>query len=72
MDTWSTVLVIKRNPTPGSPAYEELQRKRAAKESGISATDALGAIENQGSSSPDTTKPTQRVQPSRSNKKKKK
>ena len=64
--------VIKRNPTPGSPAYEELQRKRAAKESGISATDALGAIESQGSSSPDTTKPTQRVQPSRSNKKKKK
>jgi YidC/Oxa1 family membrane protein insertase len=23
--------VIKRNPTPGSPAYEELQKKRAAK-----------------------------------------
>ena len=24
--------VIKRNPTPGSPAYEELQKKRAAKD----------------------------------------
>jgi YidC/Oxa1 family membrane protein insertase len=23
--------VIKRNPTPGSPAYEELERKRVAK-----------------------------------------
>jgi YidC/Oxa1 family membrane protein insertase len=23
--------VIKRNPTPGSPAYEELQKKKAAK-----------------------------------------
>ncbi len=24
--------VIKRNPTPGSPAYEELMKKRAAKD----------------------------------------
>ncbi len=30
--TWGQqYYVIKRNPTPGSPAYEELQRKRAAK-----------------------------------------
>ena len=30
--TWGQQFyVIKRNPTPGSPAYEELQRKRAAK-----------------------------------------
>ena len=30
--TWGQQFyVIKRNPTPGSPAYEELQKKRAAK-----------------------------------------
>ena len=61
--------VIMRNPTPGSPAYEELQRKKAAKDSGISGTDALGAIE---SGSQEAPKPAQRVQPTRNNKKKKK
>lgn len=30
--------VIKRNPTPGSPAYEELQRKRGSAESTTNAT----------------------------------
>jgi YidC/Oxa1 family membrane protein insertase len=31
--TWGQQFyVIKRNPTPGSPAYEELQRKRAQKD----------------------------------------
>jgi YidC/Oxa1 family membrane protein insertase len=31
--TWGQqYYVIKRNPTPGSPAYEELVRKRAHKE----------------------------------------
>ena len=31
--TWGQQFyVIKRNPTPGSPAYEELQRKRAHKD----------------------------------------
>ena len=31
--TWGQQFyVIKRNPTPGSPAYEELQKKRAAKD----------------------------------------
>jgi YidC/Oxa1 family membrane protein insertase len=31
--TWGQqYYVIKRNPTPGSPAYEELQKKRAAKD----------------------------------------
>ena len=30
--------VIKRNPTPGSPAYEELQRKRGVADSANSAT----------------------------------
>jgi YidC/Oxa1 family membrane protein insertase len=30
--TWGQQFyVIKRNPTPGSPAYEELQKKRAHK-----------------------------------------
>jgi YidC/Oxa1 family membrane protein insertase len=30
--TWGQqYYVIKRNPTPGSPAYEELQRKRGTK-----------------------------------------
>ena len=30
--TWGQqYYVIKRNPTPGSPAYEELQKKKAAK-----------------------------------------
>jgi YidC/Oxa1 family membrane protein insertase len=30
--TWGQQFyVIKRNPTPGSPAYEELQRKRNKK-----------------------------------------
>jgi YidC/Oxa1 family membrane protein insertase len=30
--TWGQQFyVIKRNPTPGSPAYEELQKKKAAK-----------------------------------------
>jgi YidC/Oxa1 family membrane protein insertase len=33
--TWGQqYYVIKRNPTPGSPAYEELQRKRAHKAKG--------------------------------------
>jgi YidC/Oxa1 family membrane protein insertase len=31
--TWGQqYYVIKRNPTPGSPAYEELQKKKAAKD----------------------------------------
>jgi YidC/Oxa1 family membrane protein insertase len=37
--TWGQQFyVIKRNPTPGSPAYEELQRKRAKGE-GVESTD---------------------------------
>jgi YidC/Oxa1 family membrane protein insertase len=44
--TWGQQFyVIKRNPTPGSPAYEELQRKRAYKE---------GTIENPESGSTET------------------
>lgn len=34
--TWGQQFyVIKRNPTPGSPAYEELQKKRAHKDGGV-------------------------------------
>jgi YidC/Oxa1 family membrane protein insertase len=40
--TWGQQFyVIKRNPTPGSPAYEELQKKKAAK-------DKKGSIESTG------------------------
>ena len=59
--------VIKRNPTPGSPAYEELQAKRKAK-GNISATDALGAIESEIPAEPQ--KPAQRKQPKKGKKKK--
>ena len=66
--TWGQQFyVIKRNPTPGSPAYEELQKKRAAKAKadGASAVDGVeegegGAPEAQG----------QRKQPKRKKKKK--
>ena len=39
--TWGQQFyVIKRNPTPGSPAYEELQRKRAQKNGTAENTDS--------------------------------
>ena len=63
--TWGQQFyVIKRNPTPGSPAYEELEAKKA-KKSGIAPTEEIGggvAVEEPKS---------QRRQPKRSNKKKK-
>jgi len=66
--TWGQqYYVIKRNPTPGSPAYEELQRKRAAKAKadgkeaeGIDPTQSAEAPEVQG----------QRQQPKKKKKKK--
>ena len=66
--TWGQqYYVIKRNPTPGSPAYEELQRKRAAKAKadgneaeGIDSTEGVEAPEVQG----------QRQQPKKKKKKK--
>ncbi|CAN1530146.1 YidC Preprotein translocase subunit YidC [Candidatus Nanopelagicaceae bacterium] len=66
--TWGQqYYVIKRNPTPGSPAYEELQRKRAAKAKadgneaeGIDSTEGAEAPEVQG----------QRQQPKKKKKKK--
>jgi YidC/Oxa1 family membrane protein insertase len=61
--TWGQqYYVIKRNPTPGSPAYEELQRKKAAK----------GLIElpaEESKSAEPQTNPGQRKQPKKSKKK---
>ena len=61
--TWGQQFyVIKRNPTPGSPAYEELQRKRA-KQSGVveeSPENPEGVTEEKG----------QRQQPKKKKKKK--
>jgi YidC/Oxa1 family membrane protein insertase len=59
--------VIKRNPTPGSPAYEELQKKKAAKEGSnpeLSAGSETTTVVEEA--------PRQRKQPSRQNPKKKK
>jgi YidC/Oxa1 family membrane protein insertase len=40
--TWGQQFyVIKRNPTPGSPAYEELQHKKAKKSGGVESPEAL-------------------------------
>jgi YidC/Oxa1 family membrane protein insertase len=42
--TWGQQFyVIKRNPTPGSPAYEELQKKKAAKDKKGS-KDSIGTV----------------------------
>ncbi len=59
--------VIKRNPTPGSPAYEELVKKRALKdnENGVAPT-----TEEPGTTQVDPTA-KQRQQPSKKKKKKK-
>jgi len=56
--------VIKRNPTPGSPAYEELQKKKALKSGTATTTVELEAEEG-------PKKPAQRQQPKKNNKKKK-
>jgi YidC/Oxa1 family membrane protein insertase len=61
--------VIKRNPTPGSPAYEELAKKRELKkkDSGLPATDEPGTTQTD----PAIEQPRQRQQPSKKKKKKK-
>jgi YidC/Oxa1 family membrane protein insertase len=67
--TWGQQFyVIKRNPTPGSPAYEELQKKRAAKNPAASAENIDGATEGS-VIDPDTK--GQRQQPNKKKKKKK-
>jgi YidC/Oxa1 family membrane protein insertase len=67
--TWGQqYYVIKRNPTPGSPAYEELQRKRAAKnklDAKAGATDEIDQTEEQ-----QTEVQGQRKQPKKKKKKK--
>jgi len=66
--TWGQqYYVIKRNPTPGSPAYEELQKKRAAK------AKADGAATVDGIDQPEGEKPEaagQRKQPKKKRKRK--
>jgi YidC/Oxa1 family membrane protein insertase len=66
--TWGQQFyVIKRNPTPGSPAYEELQRKRAHKAK-------LEGKEVANENSPEVEAPKvegQRQQPKKAKKKKK-
>jgi len=68
--TWGQqYYVIKRNPTPGSPAYEELQRKRAAKnklDAKAGATDEIDQTEEQ-----QTEVQGQRKQPKKKKKKNK-
>jgi YidC/Oxa1 family membrane protein insertase len=65
--------VIKRNPTPGSPAYEELMKKRTVKDKD---NGALPTINEDGTTQTDPgieqSKPQQRQQPSKGSKKKKK
>jgi YidC/Oxa1 family membrane protein insertase len=60
--------VIKRNPTPGSPAYEELAKKRELKnkDSGLPTTDESGTT----MVDPVIEQPKQRQQPSKKKKKK--
>jgi len=68
--TWGQQFyVIKRNPTPGSPAYEELQRKRSHKAK-LEGKEIEGV---EGSPAPEAPKVEgQRQQPKKAKKKKKK
>jgi len=62
--------VIKRNPTPGSPAYEELAKKRELK----SKTNGVLPIDDEPGTTqidPGTEQPKQRQQPSKKKKKRK-
>jgi YidC/Oxa1 family membrane protein insertase len=69
--TWGQqYYVIKRNPTPGSPAYEELQRKRAhkAKLDGAKLEGKEEGIDQENSAQPEIQ--GQRQQPKKKKKKK--
>ncbi len=68
--TWGQQFyVIKRNPTPGSPAYEELQRKRAHKAKlDAKSTDGNTDIESTQDQTPEIA--GQRQQPKKKKKKK--
>jgi YidC/Oxa1 family membrane protein insertase len=68
--TWGQQFyVIKRNPTPGSPAYEELQKKRSSKNSNGTTENIDGAAEGLVI---DPEIKGQRQQPNKKKKKKKK
>jgi YidC/Oxa1 family membrane protein insertase len=62
--------VIKRNPTPGSPAYEELMKKRELKNK---ANGTLPINDEPGTTQidPESEQPKQRQQPSKKKKKRK-
>ena len=67
--TWGQQFyVIKRNPTPGSPAYEELQKKRSAKNPN-SATENIDGAKDGSVIDPEIK--GQRQQPNKKKKKKK-
>ena len=67
--TWGQqYYVIKRNPTPGSPAYEELQKKRSSKNPNTTNENIDGAAEG---SVIDPEVKGQRQQPNKKKKKKK-
>jgi YidC/Oxa1 family membrane protein insertase len=67
--TWGQqYYVIKRNPTPGSPAFEELAKKRAAKNPNAATENIDGATEG---SVIDPEVKGQRQQPNKKKKKKK-
>ena len=67
--TWGQQFyVIKRNPTPGSPAYEELQKKRSSKNPSAANENIDGAADG---SVIDPEIKGQRQQPNKKKKKKK-
>jgi YidC/Oxa1 family membrane protein insertase len=70
--TWGQQFyVIKRNPTPGSPAYEELQRKRAEKDNSDKKASATGdLLEIEEEKAPEVDPQGQRKQPKKRKKKK--
>lgn len=63
--------VIKRNPTPGSPAYEELQKKREAKGVKSDGANEGGAVATDPLENPEQPlQPGQRQQPKKKKKRK--
>jgi YidC/Oxa1 family membrane protein insertase len=69
--TWGQQFyVIKKNPTPGSPAFEELQKKKAEK-LGMTVAE-MEAMNDPKKAKPETTTPKQEGQREQPKKKKKK
>lgn len=66
--------VIKRNPTPGSPAFEELAKKRELKNKAngvLPSSDESGTTQIDPANGQNTEQPKQRQQPSKKKKKRK-